>query len=384
MPARVAVEPKVRSSTIAPAETPGHREFKHSSSRPAAAAVVHQINKARTSWFANLVPYLLSLRPSLVLVNGAVLYTCLCALFAGIYFSLGEACFATDEEFTFAETFWLSVHTFTTVGYGSIYPTCTSGQLVVMFESYISLVVTSVMGGRILFEVMRPRSRVRFSNVMLLDQSECGTPVLTFRMARECGSLLRDAKIQVQARFVWHDASGSTQGRRETLMLRSSEFSQLEQWQVYHSIDGASPLLPLLGQLNTQLTGLEVSLVAFDTSYMQEVRLYVTYKVPKRSRTQRQVRRHDLGTGQQGHEGGHNRPCKAGSLRAAQRDSKEAWAEHRPTALTPTSLGEQQGIAETSAHRQWIDRTVPASEQYQRNQSVRFDWRLACAPAAAL
>ena len=56
-----------------------------------------------------------------------------------------------------------------------------------------------------------------------------------------------------------------------------SEFSQLEQWQVYHSIDGASPLLPLLGQLNTQLTGLEVSLVAFDTSYMQEVRLYVTY-----------------------------------------------------------------------------------------------------------
>eukprot|EP00908_Phaeocystis_cordata_P003509 Transcript_1385.p1 GENE.Transcript_1385~~Transcript_1385.p1 ORF type:complete len:355 (+),score=70.39 Transcript_1385:122-1186(+) len=277
MPARVAVEPKVRSSTIAPAETPGHREFKHSSSRPAAAAVVHQINKARTSWFANLVPYLLSLRPSLVLVNGAVLYTCLCALFAGIYFGLGEACFATDEEFTFAETFWLSVHTFTTVGYGSIYPTCTSGQLVVMFESYISLVVTSVMGGRILFEVMRPRSRVRFSNVMLLDQSECGKPVLTFRMARECGSLLRDAKIQVQARFVWRDASGSTQGRRETLTMRSSEFSQLEQWQVYHSIDEASPLFPLLGQLNTQLTGLEVSLVAFDTSYMQEVRLYVTY-----------------------------------------------------------------------------------------------------------
>jgi len=101
--------------------------------------------------------------------------------------------------------------------------------------------------------------------------------VLTFRLVRESGSDLRDATIRVDARFVQRCADGGTKGRRESLQLRTSELGQLEQWQVYHTIDETSPLYPALDSLTTMLTSLEVSLVAFDTAYVQEVRLYASY-----------------------------------------------------------------------------------------------------------
>ena len=252
--------------------------MKRSMSRPQGAATVKHTHLARTSWFSNLVPHLLQLHPLQVVSFGACFYAFWCVLFGALHYSVGAECYSLDEEFSFAESVWLSVHTFSTVGYGSIYPTCMGGQLIVMVESFVSLVVTSVMGGRILFEVMRPRSRVRFSNVFLLDQDKAGNAVLTFRMARECGSLLRDATVEVQARMIAIGPDGTALGRREKLELRSSSFNQLEQWQVYHIIDQGSPLHAHLDRIGEVLTGIEVSLVAFDTSYMQEVRLYASYR----------------------------------------------------------------------------------------------------------
>jgi len=252
--------------------------MKRSTSRPNAAAIVNHTGKAGTSWFSNVVPRLLQLSPWHVVVLGACFYTFWCVLFGGLYYLLGPECYSFSDSFDFAESVWLSVHTFSTVGYGSIYPTCIAGQLLVMAESFTALIVTSVMGGRILFEVMRPRARVRFSNVVLLDKDKGGNAVLTFRMARECGSLLRDATLEVQARLIATGPDGKTLGRRETLQLRSSSFNQLEQWQVYHVIDEGSPLYSHLDRIGDVLSGLEVSLVAFDTSYMQEVRLYASYR----------------------------------------------------------------------------------------------------------
>lgn len=288
MPVRIGQEPSQRISTIAvPLSTVTSRSSgstqsskeatKRSTRQPHGSATVNHTGMARTHLLANLVPRLLRLHPLHVVIIGACFYTFWCLLFGGLYYAVGAQCYSTDDDFNFAECLWLSVHTFSTVGYGSIYPTCIVGQLLVMTESYVALVVTSVMGGRILFEVMRPRSRVRFSNVFLLDKDTQGRAVLTFRMARECGSLLRDATVQVQARMIAIGPDGTTRGRRETLQLRSSAFNQLEQWQIYHDIDEASPLHAGLDRIGDELSGLEVSLVAFDTSYMQEVRLYASY-----------------------------------------------------------------------------------------------------------
>ena len=42
---------------------------------------------------------------------------------------------------------YLSLHTFSSVGYGSIYPTCAAAQWVVFVESYATLLVQGAFGG---------------------------------------------------------------------------------------------------------------------------------------------------------------------------------------------------------------------------------------------
>ena len=59
----------------------------------------------------------------------------------------------SSTPFSFEEALWLSVHTFSTVGYGSIYPVCLGGHFFVVFESFVSLLITATMGGAIFFEV---------------------------------------------------------------------------------------------------------------------------------------------------------------------------------------------------------------------------------------
>lgn len=67
---------------------------------------------------------------------------------------------------------WLSVHTFSTVGYGSAHPTCAAAEVLVLAESFVQLVLTFWFSGFTIFAAMRPRSRVRFSKHYLLSPSK--------------------------------------------------------------------------------------------------------------------------------------------------------------------------------------------------------------------
>ena len=125
--------------------------------------------------------------PSLAsLLLALVLYVGLCVVFALLYYALGAACYDDDavEGFSFGDMLWLSVHAFSSIGFGSVYPSCASGQVLVLLEAFTSLVVSSVLAGVVLFQVMRPRARARFSSHLLVHESH-GCSCLTFRLARE-------------------------------------------------------------------------------------------------------------------------------------------------------------------------------------------------------
>ena len=63
---------------------------------------------------------------------------------------------------------WLSSHTFTTVGYGSIYPTCAGGQILVVVEQYAAFLLGGFMCSIILVRAMQPAARFRFAKVALI------------------------------------------------------------------------------------------------------------------------------------------------------------------------------------------------------------------------
>ena len=111
--------------------------------------------------------------PSIVLLFFLVLYVLAILLFACLLYAQGESCYRLDSsgEFEFAAMMWISVHSFSTIGFGGLAPvqSCTRGQLVILLESFVSLLVVSAIGGYVVKMFMRPLSSVRFSKVVLVN-----------------------------------------------------------------------------------------------------------------------------------------------------------------------------------------------------------------------
>ena len=248
--------------------------------------------------------------PLLVLLFALIFYVMCTIIFACLFYSFGADCYKLTDDFSFEAMLWISTHTFSTVGFGNIAPlqTCSSAQLVVLIESFVSLLVVSTIGGYVVKMFLRPLSRVRFSRNILLNngrrrvqvddnddnamsgalpnaslslaessimceasRNEAGKyKFLTFRMVRQGRVQLRDVRVQMQAQY-W--ISGSTafgdrdshKGRVVSLQLEQNYFTTLEQLQVWHKLDESSPLFRMRHKLHVHLDGIEVSITAVDS-----------------------------------------------------------------------------------------------------------------------
>ncbi len=190
------------------------------------------INKRLSERLVEVVPWLVRQHALAVIFAGLCVYV-LCALaFAAFFFALGESCFVVlIGDFGFFEMLWLSVHTFSTVGYGSVYPTCGAGNVAVLLESYISMLVQAIVGAYVVFVFMRSRAKVRFSKHCLVSRSPYTTAEaytaeeededaeadadapgsaagisaftyeVNFRLVRESYTQVRDARLYLEARF---------------------------------------------------------------------------------------------------------------------------------------------------------------------------------------
>ena len=66
----------------------------------------------------------------------------------------------------------MSLHAFSTIGFGNIAPlqTCVGAQVVLLIESFVSVLVVSAIGGYVVKQFLRPISAVRFSTCVLINQ----------------------------------------------------------------------------------------------------------------------------------------------------------------------------------------------------------------------
>ena len=93
---------------------------------------------------------LLTARPSIVLGFGLVLYIVLTVVCAFLFFAAGPDCYlGVSGAFSFLPMLFLSLHTISTVGYGSVAPSyvCIGPHVVLLIESYLSIIVTAGIGG---------------------------------------------------------------------------------------------------------------------------------------------------------------------------------------------------------------------------------------------
>jgi len=178
----------------------------------------------------------------------------------------------------FANAFFFSVHTLTTVGYGNVYPEGVGANTISSLEAATGLMVFAIATGLLYGRFSKPSARLIYSKNALIAPYQDGTS-LQFRIT----NARRNALINMQARIVLMtvDSSNGELSRSFIdlpLERRSIYFFALT-WTVVHPIDAASPFF---GKTREDLASLAAELLilieGFDDTFSQVVHSMYSYR----------------------------------------------------------------------------------------------------------
>jgi inward rectifier potassium channel len=165
-------------------------------------------------------------------------------MFAELY-NLGEAPIANARPGSFADLFFFSVETTSTVGYGDMHPQSMYGHLIATAQNFFGMVSLAVMTGLVFARFSRPRARLIFASNPVISMHD-GAPTLMIRLANARNNFISDASVKL-----WViRATSSAEGRRSVTfrpmsLVRSENPVFALSWTLFHTIDADSPLYML-------------------------------------------------------------------------------------------------------------------------------------------
>jgi inward rectifier potassium channel len=177
----------------------------------------------------------------------AVIFVLLNVFFAEVY-SLGFEPIANARPGSFADLFFFSVETTSTVGYGDMHPQTLYAHLVATVENFAGLISLAVMTGLVFARFSRPRARLVFARNPVITRHN-GQTTMMIRLANARNNFISDASAKL---WVIRPEQ-STEGRRFTRFLpvkleRSENPIFALTWTLLHVIDEASPLFGMSGE----------------------------------------------------------------------------------------------------------------------------------------
>ena len=208
-------------------------------------------------------------------------YVCINLIFATIYLligvqSLGEI--PSPSTLTnFAESFFFSTQTFTTVGYGRISPIGFLSSSVAAFEALLGLLSFALATGLLYGRFSKPVAYVRFShNALIAPYKE--TNALMFRLVPFKNTNLVDAVVSVTLGMTLEE-NGVKLNRFYQLDLEFSTVNALTlSWTVVHPINEKSPFYNFTKNDFENMTGeVVVSVRAFDDMFSNIVVARTSY-----------------------------------------------------------------------------------------------------------
>ncbi len=204
-------------------------------------------------------------------------------LFALVYFSLGQDSFngmiSQDPISGLLESFFFSVQTLATIGYGHVNPKSLYANLVVTAESITGLFMYAVASGLVFARSSRPSAKIIFSNNALISPYKERTGFM-FRIVNERQNQI----LNLEARLLvsLYERDGHMKRRRFyelNLERRQVLFFPLH-WTIVHPIDEDSPLY---GKSEDELFNTDaeflVLLSGLDDGFAQTVTAYNSYKL---------------------------------------------------------------------------------------------------------
>jgi len=162
------------------------------------------------------------------------------AIFAGLYMLTGGV--QGMRQGSFADAFFFSVQTLSTIGYGGMIPVGRAANVVMTVEAFFGLGLVAVSTGLIFARFSRATARVVFSRVAVIDTFE-GKPTLMFRAANQRGNQILEAEVMLNLLRQSETAEGHVYRRFQELKVERARTPMFAlTWTVMHTIDESSPL----------------------------------------------------------------------------------------------------------------------------------------------
>ncbi len=207
----------------------------------------------------------------------AAVYIVTNVIFAGLYMLQPDS-IAGARPHSFADAFFFSVQTLSTVGYGLLTPKTLYANILVTAETFCNLVILAMSTGLIFTRVSRPTARVMFSKVAVVTNYE-GVPTLMFRAANQRGNQILEAEVNVSlAKQVTTIEGHSMRQFQELKVARSRSPLFVLSWLIMHRLDETSPLYGCTGRsLNDSGSEIIVALSGLDDTFAQRIHARHSY-----------------------------------------------------------------------------------------------------------
>jgi len=185
---------------------------------------------------------------------------------------------SSDGVQSFLNTFFFSVQTFATVGYGGIHPTGLFSNIISSLESMTGILSFALATGLLYGRFSKPSAKIIFSDRAIIAPFQEGK-ALMFRVANSRDNILMEMEANAMMTFL--DKSDSRFTRKYfplKLQINFIHFFPLP-WTIVHPIDEDSPLS---GKTAKELANLEAEVLimikGFDDSFSQNVIARSSYK----------------------------------------------------------------------------------------------------------
>jgi inward rectifier potassium channel len=232
----------------------------------------------------NAYNYLIEISWQRFLLYAFVAYVIINLIFTVFYFTLGgisclkNAFNNTSAWQDFLSIFFFSTQTFTTVGYGYIYPNCLVSNVIASVESFSGLVFFSVVTGLFFTKFTKPRIEISISEVAVIEYFKEGFG-LKFMLANKNKSRLVDIAVTFDLIRLERTEDGLLKKRFYQLFLFRKSIPYLSvPWTVVHAIDTKSPLYELTkSDFEDQHLEFFIQVKAFDETHRQFVYCEFSY-----------------------------------------------------------------------------------------------------------
>ena len=201
-------------------------------------------------------------------------------IFAGLYMVVGiEYLKGLESDMSpFANAFFFSVHTLTTVGYGNVYPEGPWANAISSMEAASGLMLFAIATGLLYGRFSRPSARIVYSKSAVIAPYQDGTS-LQFRVANARSNTLMNMEAKVLLMTVDRSDGELRRNFIDLPLERPQIYFFALTWTVVHPIDSASPFFGKSAEDLARVSAeILILLQGFDDTFSQVVHSRYSYR----------------------------------------------------------------------------------------------------------